>query len=147
MISKNQQMLTFRARGNSMDNNHLIKLAKASNINMGDTTERIAYSLSTLQANEQAKATILATKKKMAEQADSKELECDHANINKEGVAADVHREIETETEGGSVPACQGNLRSKNSQGKKGNLKRGMEDNFLEYKRFWGTREEETIWN
>jgi hypothetical protein len=88
---------------NSIDNNHLIKLAKASNINLGDTAERIASSLSTLQANERAKATILAAKKKMAEQADNKELECDHANINKEGVAADGDQGIETETEGGAV--------------------------------------------
>jgi hypothetical protein len=85
---------------NSIDNDHFLKLAKASNINMGDTVEKIAASLSPIQANERAQATILAAKKKMAEQAVSKELESDITKRNKEGGTTEGDRGKELETEG-----------------------------------------------
>jgi hypothetical protein len=85
---------------NSIDNGHFLKFAKASNINLGDTVEKIVASLSTIQANERAQATILAAKKKMAEQAVNKELEPDITNRNKEGGTAEGDREKELETEG-----------------------------------------------
>jgi hypothetical protein len=86
---------------NSIDNDHFLKLAKASNINMGDTVEKIAASLSTIQANERAQATIQAAKKKMAEQAVSKELESDITKRDKEGGTAEEDRGKELDTEGG----------------------------------------------
>jgi hypothetical protein len=98
---------------------------------LGDTAERIASSLSTLQANERAKATILAAKKKMAEQADNKELEYDHANINKEGVAADGDQGIETETEGGQ---CSHPLRKPPKQKQLGKKRKSEEGDIYQKK-------------
>jgi hypothetical protein len=50
-------------------------MANASNIKLGDTFEKIAASISTMQANKLAKATLLTAKRKIAEQAKQKEIE------------------------------------------------------------------------
>jgi hypothetical protein len=53
---------------NSVQPAELEKLASASNIKLGDTTEKISASISTIQAKEIATSALMAAKKRVAEQ-------------------------------------------------------------------------------
>jgi hypothetical protein len=57
---------------NSVDSALLEKCATASNINLGNAPEKINAAISTIQAKELAKATLMATKKRLEDQADQK---------------------------------------------------------------------------
>jgi hypothetical protein len=58
---------------NSIDPTLLEKCAMASNINLGNAPEKITTTITTIQAKELAKAALMATKKRLADQADQKE--------------------------------------------------------------------------
>jgi hypothetical protein len=94
--------LSYFAILNTVDNSHLEKLAKDSNIKLGDTSEKIASTISTLQANEIAKASILSARRKMAGQASQKKNECENAERNRVETGTDVEGDMDrgTETEG-----------------------------------------------
>jgi hypothetical protein len=62
---------------NSVDPNLLEKIALSSNIKLGNAPGKVNASISTIQAKELAKITIMATKKRLEEQANQKELEGD----------------------------------------------------------------------
>jgi hypothetical protein len=85
---------------NTVDNNHQENLASDSSIKLGDIAEKIASTISTLQANEIAKASILSAKRKMAEQANQKKKECENAERNREEIETDVEMDRGTEIEG-----------------------------------------------
>jgi hypothetical protein len=94
--------LSYFAILNTVDTSHLEKLAKDSNIKLGDTSEKIASTISSLQANEIAKASILSARRKMAEQASQKKKESENAERNRveAGTNVDVDMDRGTETEG-----------------------------------------------
>jgi hypothetical protein len=96
--------LSYFAILNTVDNSHLEKLAKDSNIKLGDTSEKIASTISSLQANEIAKASILSARRKMAEQASQKKNECENAERNRVETGTDVDVDVDmdrgTETDG-----------------------------------------------
>jgi hypothetical protein len=60
---------------NSVDPNLLEKIALSSSIKLGDAPEKTNASISTIQAKELAKVTLMATKKRLEEQAKQKDLE------------------------------------------------------------------------
>jgi hypothetical protein len=62
---------------NSVDPNLLEKIALSSNIKLGNAPAKINASISTIQAKELAKITLMATKKRVEEQAKQKDLEGD----------------------------------------------------------------------
>jgi hypothetical protein len=94
--------LSYFAILNTVDNSHLENLANDSNIKLGDTAEKIASTISTLQANEIAKASILYARRKKGEQASEKKKECENAEKNREetGTGVDIDMDRGTETEG-----------------------------------------------
>jgi hypothetical protein len=67
------------------------QIASASNINLGNAPEKITSNIATIQAKELAKATLMETKKRLAEQAEQKEKE--GVSEESETITADKQRE------------------------------------------------------
>jgi hypothetical protein len=106
---------------NTVDNDHLKKLANDSNINLGDTTEKIASTISTLQANEIVIATILSAKRRLTEQANQKKKECENTEEDREGIETDLEKEKGTETEDNCPrPSRKPPRRKQSTKSKKG---------------------------
>jgi hypothetical protein len=94
--------LSYFAILNTVDTSHLEKLAKISNIELGDTSENIAATISSLQASEIAKASILSARRKLAEKARQEKNDGDKAERDRveAGTNVDVDMDRGTETEG-----------------------------------------------